>query len=101
MNSPSLCQNHLTKTIAQINDCLFIYMKFKAMDHAFQHVPHFGRRKEWFVCACGVLHYGSFEAASLIHEINRLSSVLIVLRCVLEANLNFQSHNNARLMTIE
>ena len=41
-----LRQNNLTKTIAQINDGLFIYMKFKAMDHALQHVPHFVRRKE-------------------------------------------------------
>ena len=49
-------QNNLTKMIAQINDCLFIYMKFKAMNHALQRHPHFVRRKEWFVCACGVLH---------------------------------------------
>ena len=34
-NSSSLRQNNLTKTIAQINDCLFIYMKFIAMDHTF------------------------------------------------------------------
>ena len=66
MNSSSLRQNNSTKTIAQINDCLFIYMKFKAISHA-QHVPHFGRRKEWFVCACGVLHYGSFQAAAVKH----------------------------------
>ena len=32
--SSSLCQNNLTKTIAQINDFLFIYMKLKAMDHS-------------------------------------------------------------------
>ena len=50
--SSSLRQNNLTKTFAQLNDCLFIYMKFKAMDHPLQHVPHFVRRKEWFVCAC-------------------------------------------------
>ena len=45
MNSGSififLCENNLTKTIAQINDCLFTYMKFNAMDHALQHVPQF------------------------------------------------------------
>ena len=39
MNSLSLRQNNLTKTIAQISDFLFIYVKFKAMDHAaFQHI---------------------------------------------------------------
>ena len=27
-------QNYLTKTIAQIDDCLFIYMEFKAIGHA-------------------------------------------------------------------
>ena len=37
MNSSSLRQNNLTKTSAQLN-CLFIYMKFKAMDHTLQHV---------------------------------------------------------------
>ena len=48
MNSSSFRQNNVTKTIEQLNDCLFnIYMKFKALDHALQHV-----------CACGVLHYG-------------------------------------------
>ena len=51
-----IIKNNLTKTIAQINDCLFVYMKFKPIDHALQHVPHFVRLKEWFVCACGVLH---------------------------------------------
>ena len=35
MDTYSLRQNNLTKTIAQINYCLFISMKFKAMDHAF------------------------------------------------------------------
>ena len=45
MNSSSLRQNNLAKTIAQINYCLLICMKFKAMDHAFQHVSDFGRRK--------------------------------------------------------
>ena len=38
----SLRQNNLTKTIVQINDYLFIYMKFKPLDHTLQHVPHFG-----------------------------------------------------------
>ena len=55
IGATSLHQNNLTKTIAQINDCLFIHMKFKAMDHALQHVPHFVQR-----FACGILHYGSF-----------------------------------------
>ena len=44
-------QNNLTKMIAQKNDCVFIYIKFKAMNHALQRDPHFVRRKEWFVCA--------------------------------------------------
>ena len=44
--SSFLHQNNLTKAIAQINDYLFIYMKFKAMDHALQHVAHFVRRKK-------------------------------------------------------
>ena len=35
MNSSSLRQDNLTKTTAEINDSLFIYMKFKAMDYAF------------------------------------------------------------------
>ena len=39
MNSSSLRQDNLTKTNADVNDSLFIYMKFKAMDYAFQHVP--------------------------------------------------------------
>ena len=60
MNSSS------SKTFSQINDCLF-YVKFKAMDHAFQHVPHIGRRKELFVCAYGVLHYGQLLAAAVEH----------------------------------
>ena len=35
VSSSSLRQNNLTKTIEQvINDCLFILMKFDAMDHA-------------------------------------------------------------------
>ena len=59
--------NTLTKTIPQINDCLFVYIKFKAMVHAFQYVPYFGQRKEWFVCVCGVLHYGSFKAVAVKH----------------------------------
>ena len=67
MNSASLHQNNVTKTIAQINDCLFIYMEFKAMDYACQHAPHFVRRKKLFVCACGALHYGSFQAAAVKH----------------------------------
>ena len=33
--SSSLRQNNLTKIIAQTDDCLFIYIKFNAMDHAF------------------------------------------------------------------
>ena len=49
MNSASLHQNNVTKTIAQVNDCLFIYMEFKAMDYACQHAPHFVRRKKLFV----------------------------------------------------
>ena len=60
-------QNNLTKTIAQINDCLFICMKLKLW--TFKHVPHLVRRKEWFVCAYGALHYGQFQAAiiSCVH----------------------------------
>ena len=46
MKSSSLRQNNLAKTISQIIDFLFTYMKFKAIDHAFRHVPYFGRRKE-------------------------------------------------------
>ena len=65
--SSSLHQNNLTKTIAKISDSLVIYMKFTVMDHALQRVSHFGRRKEWFVCACGVLHYGPFQAAAVKH----------------------------------
>ena len=65
--SSSLRQNNLTKTNAQINDCLFIYMKFETTDHAIQHVSHFVRRKKWFVCACGVLHYGQFQSAAVKH----------------------------------
>ena len=43
--SSFLRQNYLTKTIAEINDYLFIYMKFKAMGHVFQHIPLFFQRK--------------------------------------------------------
>ena len=46
LNSSSLRQNNLTKYDCTNKDCLFIYIKFKAMDHAHQHVPYFGRRKE-------------------------------------------------------
>ena len=66
MNLSSLHQDNLTKTIAQINYCLFIYMKLKAMDHVSQHVSLFGRRKEWLVCAYDVLDlYGQFQAATV------------------------------------
>ena len=63
------------------------------MDHAFQHVPYFCRRKEWFVCAYVVLHYGQFQSTVVKHLIHRLSSVYIVLLYVLEANLSSQRHN--------
>ena len=71
-------RNNLTKTIAQINDCLFIYIKFKAMNHALQRHPHFVRRKEWFVCACGVLHYyGKFHPKAVKHI--KLSNIFCTL----------------------
>ena len=63
-------------------------MKFNAIGRALQHVLHFGRRKECFVCACDVPHYRSFQAAAVKHEIHRLSSVYIVLLYDLEANFN-------------
>ena len=69
------------------------------MDHVFQRVPHFGRRTGWLVCACGKLHYGQYQAAAVKHH--RLSSVYIVMLYILKANLSFQRHNNARLITRE
>ena len=32
-----------------MNDCLFVYMKFKAVNHVFQHVPHFDAKNGSFV----------------------------------------------------
>ena len=72
------------------------------MNHALQHVPHFVRRKERFVCARDVLHYGQFQAAAVKHfKIHAIYSVYILLLYVLQANLNSQRHNNLRLITIE
>ena len=82
----SLRQNILTKTNAQINDCLSIYMKLKAItvDHALQHVPDVSR-KEWFVCACGVLDGRprlqkiTFDGISLLEAGNTNKSICLCL----------------------
>ena len=72
MNSSSLRQNTLTKTVAQINDCLFVYMKFKTIviDHAFQHVPISVDAKNGLfvdVAYCITDHY--FQAAAVKYQL--------------------------------
>ena len=66
MNSSSLRQNNLTKTFAQINDCLFIYMKFKAMDFNMSPISVDAKNGLFLHMAyCITDHY--FQAAAVKH----------------------------------
>ena len=99
MNSSFLRQNNLTKTIAQIDDCLFIYMKFKAMDHAFQH-GH--RSTQRMVRLCMWRTELRIISGCCRKTLNSL--IILCVHCVavfLEANSSSQRHNNGRLITMD